>query len=188
MSIINICGILVGMLIDVAPDIYGLYVTTDRKGFLKIITQCMNVIYVTIIASLMHYCMFYKRLKLNEFNMNPYYHFFVNRLVNVLQQYILFHVGDFKFSHKDTKVNDTFIEVICEEKQSILEDGSSTMQVSRGKVHKYLSMTLEYSTFGRVKINMLDCIDEILYAFDKSYTPDGVNKSSAAPSVIFKVK
>ena len=42
------------------------------------------------------------------------------------------------------------------------------MQVKRGKVQKYLGMTLDYYTIGQVNITMLDYIDEILDAFDKS--------------------
>ena len=46
MAIIKIRGILVDMLLDIAPDIYGMYVSMDRKGIKKLITQCMNAIYM----------------------------------------------------------------------------------------------------------------------------------------------
>ena len=61
------------------------------------------------------------------------------------------------------------------------------MKVKRGKVHKYLGMTLEYSTVDQVKTTMLDYIDEIINTFDKFYPTGRVNKSSAAPAIIFKV-
>ena len=48
-------------------------------------------------------------------------------------------------------------------------------------------MTLDYTTFGLVKITMLDYISEALFGFDKA-DPTGVgNKSIAVPSNIFKV-
>ena len=47
--------------------------------------------------------------------MDPYDPCVANRLVNGLQQNILFHVDDFKLIHKDTKVNDSFIGVLPEE-------------------------------------------------------------------------
>ena len=53
MDIINICGILVYMLLDIAPDLYVLYVPTDKKGIKKLITQCMNAIYGSMVASLL---------------------------------------------------------------------------------------------------------------------------------------
>jgi hypothetical protein len=42
------------------------------------------------------------------------------------------------------------------------------MTVHRGKVLKYLGMTLDYSVKGQVQISMIDYIDEILSAFDKA--------------------
>ena len=61
------------------------------------------------------------------------------------------------------------------------------MQVNRGKFHKYLVITLDYNTVGKVKINILDCINEVLDTFDKAYPTGGGTKSSAEPDIIFKV-
>ena len=44
------------------------------------------------------------------------------------------------------------------------------MTVSRGKVHKYLGMTLDYTDFGQVQITMIDFLDKFLIAFDKAET------------------
>ena len=109
MSIITIRRILVDMPLDIVSDVYGLYVTTDRKGINQLITQCMNAINGTILVSLMYYCKFCKMLKWNKFKMNPYDPCVANILVNGLQQYILFHVDNCKLGHKDTMVNDSFI-------------------------------------------------------------------------------
>ena len=119
--------------------------------------------------------------------MNPYDLYVANRLLNRLQQYILFHVDYCKLIHKAPKANDSFIGVLCEEYQILFEDESSTMQVNRGKVNKYLGTTLEYSTVGQVKITMLDYIDEIIDTFDQSYPTGRGTKSSAAPDILFKV-
>jgi hypothetical protein len=40
--------------------------------------------------------------------------------------------------------------------------------MSRGKIHKYLGMTLDYTICGKVKITMFDYVDEILTVFDKA--------------------
>ena len=61
------------------------------------------------------------------------------------------------------------------------------MQLNCIKVDKYLCMILDYTAVGQVKITMLDYIDEILNAFDKSYPKGRGNKSSAAPANIFKI-
>jgi hypothetical protein len=61
------------------------------------------------------------------------------------------------------------------------------MTVSRGKVHTYLGMTLDYTTPGQVKISMLDYVKEIIAAFDAADPNNGGTKSSAAPEDLFKV-
>jgi hypothetical protein len=61
------------------------------------------------------------------------------------------------------------------------------MTVIRGKLHKYLSMTLDYTVRGQVKITMFDYVDEILTAFDKEEPKGGGTKTSAAPDSLFKV-
>ena len=80
---------------------------------------------------------------------------------------ICFHVNDCKVSHHSSKAVDGIIEWLCQNYESIFEDGSGAMTVSRGFVHKYLGMKLDYSTRGQVKITMIPYFDEILNAFDK---------------------
>jgi hypothetical protein len=79
------------------------------------------------------------------------------------------------------------IGYLRQEYESIFEDGSGAMTVSRGKIHKYLSMTLDYSVPGQVKITMLDYVDEILATFDKAESKVGGTKTSAAPDSLFRV-
>jgi hypothetical protein len=61
------------------------------------------------------------------------------------------------------------------------------MTVSRGKIHKYLGMTLDCTVRGQVKITMFDYVDEILTDFDKAEPKGGDKKTSAAPDSLFKV-
>ena len=42
------------------------------------------------------------------------------------------------------------------------------MSVSRGKIHEYLGMTLDYTVYGQVRIIMASCIEEIISDFDNS--------------------
>ena len=187
MAIIRIRGVLVDMLLEIAPDFYGPYVTTDKKGIKQLIVQCLNALYGTMTASLLYYCKFAKTLKRNGFEINPYDPCVANRMVDGKQQTVCWHVDDCKISHKDSKANDEFIEVLREEYESIFEDGSGKMSVSRGKVHTYLGMTLDFTTPGQVKVSMLDYIEEILATFDKAAPGSTGIKTSAAPSDLFKV-
>ena len=62
------------------------------------------------------------------------------------------------------------------------------MTVSRGKVHTYLGMTLDFSAPGEVSITMLDYIKEYLAAFDKAAPKERGIKTSAAPSDLYTVR
>jgi hypothetical protein len=61
------------------------------------------------------------------------------------------------------------------------------MTVSRGNIHNYLGMTLDYTVRGQVKITMFDYVEEILPAFDKAEPKGGGTKTSTAPDSLFKV-
>jgi hypothetical protein len=61
------------------------------------------------------------------------------------------------------------------------------MTVTRGKIHKYIGMTLDNTARGQVKITMFDYVNEILAAFDKAEPKGGGTKSSSAPENLFKV-
>jgi hypothetical protein len=57
-------------------------------------------------------------------------------------------MDDCKLSHHKKKVVDSIIEYHRQEYESILEEVSGAMTVSRGKTHKYLGMTLDYTVRG----------------------------------------
>ena len=44
----------------------------------------------------------------------------------------------------------------------MFKDGTGKMKVARGKVHKYLGMTLDFTTPKLVKVTMLEYVDEII--------------------------
>jgi hypothetical protein len=79
------------------------------------------------------------------------------------------------------------IEYPHQEYESIFEDGYDAMTVSRGKVHTYLGMTLDYTVRGQVKSTMFDYIDEIITTFDKAEPKGGGTNSSAAPESLSKL-
>jgi hypothetical protein len=81
----------------------------------------------------------------------------------------------------------SMIEYLRQEYESIFEDGSGAMTASRGKIHKYIGMTLDYTIRGQIKITMLDYVNEILIAFEKAEPKGGGTKTSAAPDSLFKV-
>ena len=62
MAIIDIRGVLVCIMLEIAPYVYGPYVITDHKGVNQLIFQCQNEIYVTMTTSLLYYNKFRKSL------------------------------------------------------------------------------------------------------------------------------
>jgi hypothetical protein len=168
MAFIKIRGILVDILAEIAPDVYKSYVLKDKKGSKKFLVQCQTALYGIMVASLLYHQKFVKSLTDIDFVINTYDPCIANKMIEGEQITICFHLDDCKISHHTTKVMDSMIEYLRQEYKSIFEDGYGTMTVSRGKIHTYLGMTLDYTARGQVKITMFDYVDEILTAFDKA--------------------
>ena len=108
-------------------------------------------------------------------------------MVDGEQMTILYHVDDCKLSHASSEANDKMITWLRENYESIFEDGSGKMSVSRGKVHTFLGMRLDFTIPGQVIILMFNYINELLEAFDKAEPNEKGTKSSAALDDLFKV-
>ena len=77
--------------------------------------------------------------------------------MNGKQITVVWHVDDLKISHVTTKVVDEFIEMMEEEFGK-----EEPLSQSRGKVHEYLGMTLDFSNSGEVQIQILDYVEMVL--------------------------
>jgi hypothetical protein len=187
MAFIKIRGILVDILVEISPEAYKSYVSQDKKGNTQLLVQCQNALYGTMVESLLYYRKFMKSLTDIDFISNPYYPCVANKIIEGEQMTICFHIDECKLSPRKKTVMDRMIGYLWQEHESIFEDGSGAMTASRGKIHKYLGMTLDYSIPGQVKITMLDYVDEILAAFDKAEPKGGGTKTSAASDSLFKV-
>jgi hypothetical protein len=102
------------------------------------------------------------------FIINPYNPCVANNIFEGKQMTSCFHADDCELSHRKKKVMYTMIEYLLEEYESIFDDRTGAMAVSRGKIHKYLGMALDYTIRGQVKITLFDYVDNILTAFDKA--------------------
>ncbi len=114
------------------------------------------------------YRKFSSSLKNRGFTVNLYDPCVWNRVIVGKQMTLCFHVNDYKISHLDPKVVDYTIAWLHDEYQSVFTNGSSMMKVPRGKVHKYLGMTLDFATSKIVKVTMLKYVDEIIGSWDKA--------------------
>jgi hypothetical protein len=191
--IIQICGVVVDWLTKI---VYTKYVSADRKGAKKLLVECTNAIYGTMIAGLLYYRKFAESLKRKNFIKNPYDPCVWNKVTKGKQCTICFHVDNCKISHVCSKVINDMIAWLCQEYKSIFKDGSGKMKVARGKVHKYLGMTLDFATTKVVKVTMIDYIDEIIKVWTKAYkefdngfefVANHKRIATAAPEDLFKV-
>ena len=101
------------------------------------------------------------------FKINLYNMCIANKMIGGQQMTICYHEDDCKLIHRKSKVSDRIIKWLRNEYESILKDGLGEMTVSRGKFHKYLGMTLDYTVRGQVQIKLIHFLDKALIAFNK---------------------
>jgi hypothetical protein len=112
MAFIKIRGILVDILVEIAPDVYKSYVSKDKKGSKHLLVQCQNALYGTMVASLLYYRKFVKSLTDIDVVINPYDPCLANKMIEGNHITIFFHVDDCKLSHRKTKAMDSMIEYL----------------------------------------------------------------------------
>jgi hypothetical protein len=138
--IVCIRGPLVDILVSIAPDVYGPYVSSNKAGQKVLLVQCLNAVYGAMVVALLHYKKFVKSLTKQGYNINPYNGCVTIKAVKGKQVMICFHIDDCKISHKSSAVIDDTITWLRVECESISEDGSGQMKVHRGKTYKYLAV------------------------------------------------
>ena len=107
------------------------------------------------------------------FKFNPYDPCVANHKVRGEQHAVRFHVDDLASSHKAPIVNDEFLKWLNEKCGSHGE-----VKGTRGKKHDYLGMTLDFSTPGKVKIDMRDYVKDMIESSSEEIT--GSEKTPAA--------
>ena len=97
----------------------------------------------------------------------------MSKIVNGKQLTIVWHVDDCKISHEDKAVVDDMIHKLEQR-----FGNESPITVTRGAVHDYLGMTIDYSTPKEVKFYMYDYIEQVLSEVD----PTLMTGSSTSPA------
>ena len=96
----------------------------------------------------------------------------MNKDIEGSQCTILWHVDDLKISHKNADVVTSIIKQLNDEFGE-----KAPLTVTRGKIHEYLGMTIDYSVKGKVKISMIDYIKTML-----ADAPEDMGGESATPA------
>ena len=111
----------------------------------------------TLDASLLFWKELTKTLEGWGYKQNPYDWCVMNKMVDGKQCTMLWHVDDLKMSHVEPKVVDKVLDDINEKCGK-----EAPITVTRGKVHEYLGMMIDYREDGVVKITMIDCVNKML--------------------------
>ncbi len=150
-------GELADLLTKVDPDLYSKFVVQEN-GKNVVYVELQKALYGTLQAALL----FWKELTrylvdVLGFELNPYDECVANKTINGKQCTILWHVDDLKLSHVDPAVLEEVVAKLGE--RFGMEE---PLTVTRGTIHDYLGMTLDYSRAGKVQITMYDYIERML--------------------------
>ena len=104
-------------------------------------------------------------------------------MIPVWQMMLTWHVYDMKISHVNPEVIESFIDWMRDKYETVKE---SKVKVSRGKIHDYLGIQIDYTTLGEVKINMTRYIEKMIQEFPfKNELKNGIK--TPAGDHLFKV-
>ena len=178
-AIMRMRGPLASLMVKIAPNVYGSYIRKNKLGELVLYVHLLNALYGIMKAALLYYRRFVSDIKSIGFELNPYDPCVANKIVRGKQLTLVWHVDDIKISHVKYSVVTRMISWLKSTYERIFEDGSGAMKVSRGKVHDYLGMTLDFTSTGRLSITMIPYVKDMLTLFS---TFDPSEKTAKTPA------
>jgi Reverse transcriptase (RNA-dependent DNA polymerase) len=164
-------GTMAELLVRLDPKMYKKYVMFVN-GKMVLYVELKKALYGTLKAAMLFWKKLTATLKSWGFEVNPYDWCVVNKTINGKQCTILWHVDDLKISHVDPQVVTDIINLV---KKEFAKEAPLTE--TRGKIHDYLGMTLDFSSPGEAKIRMDDYIQGVL-----NECPDDMDGISVTPA------
>jgi hypothetical protein len=159
-------GWAVDLLCDVNPE-YAKFVVYEGKTKVLYV-RCNKAIYGCVVSGVLWYELFSETLEQQGFTVNPYDFCVANAIIDGSQCTVGWFVDDTKISHVKPSVVTKII--------NMLEARFGRMTVTRGRVHKFLGMTITYLGDGTATVHMPSYITE---AIDESGLD--VSKSAKTP-------
>lgn len=160
-TIMKIRGALANLICDLDPSYTEFVVYEGKRGDIPVLyVHVLMAIYGMLISAILFYKKLVADLEAYGFAVNPYDPCVANKIVNKKQLTVSWHVDDLKISHAQKEMVDDFLEWITATYGSIGE-----VKVSRGKVHNYLGMKLDYSIKGQLSVNMVAYVETMLNGF-----------------------
>jgi hypothetical protein len=182
--IMKITGVLVQLLVEQAPEVYGPYVVyEDGKRVLYV--QVLRALYGMLIASLLWYKKFRKELEEEGYIFNPYDPCVANKQIKGTQHTIRFHVDDRMCSHLLRTMNDKFNKWLNK-----MYGNQCAVKCVRGKVHDYLGMTFVFDpehNKGGVDIDMSEYMTKMSEDFSVQFKPSETAETPQQPPICSKL-
>ena len=155
----KIRGELALILVELSPETYKDFLCYEN-GKPILYVKILKALCGMIQSSPLFHKKFVKDIKAEGFELNPYDPCVANKIVDGKQLTLTWHVDDVKASHVKKKVIDDFIKWI----KKMCED-VTPVKPSRGKRHDYLAMILDFMKKGCVRIDMTDCVKNMIKDF-----------------------
>jgi hypothetical protein len=169
---VRFTGKMVDLLLDIDKAMHKHCVTYER-GERVMYVELLKALYGTIRAARLFWDKLSSKLQEWGFTPNPYDSCVVNKMVDGKQLTVAWHVDDLKVSHVSTSVVDQFIAQMNE------EFGKETpLNESRGKVHDYLGMILDFSNPGTVIVSMINYVKMVLHDTPRDMEGTAVNPAA----------
>ena len=158
---------MVDMICEIDPSCYDKVQWNKQRTRKFLYARLVKAVYGTVLAAIIFYNKLSKHLVDHGFVMNDYDLCTFNKMVDGEQLTIQFHVDDLKASHKEQSVLDDFLNDLRTEFGQ--ED---ELAETKGLVHEYLGITIDYSLPGKVVFTMFDFLEDIIVE-----APDDLKKS-----------
>ena len=172
----KLSGVLLELLVQLAPEIYGPYVVLEN-GKRVLYLQVLRALYGMLQSALLWYRRFRGDLEGQGFVFNPYDPCVCNRMIDGKQHTVMFHVDDLMSSHVDANVNTKFLAWL-----NALYGKHGEVKATRGKVHDYLGMTIDFSVKGKVIVSMKDYMCKLVDEFP--FKISGTEETPAAEDLL----
>ena len=174
---LKLTGAVALLLVESDPIRWKKHLRTEN-GRHVIYVVCKKAIYGTLNAAILAYKKLTSHLTEWGFKMNEYEPCVWNKMVSGKQLTVVFHVDDGIVAHEDPTVVTHFLRRLEE-----VYGKTDPLSITRGNVHEYLGMTMDFSQSGDVEISMYDYVKKLI----NKLPPDMIGKkSTAAPEYLFR--
>ena len=161
-TIMKIRGTLVDILCEMDKSYKEFAIVEGKQKVLYV--HVTKAIYGLLVSAMLFYKKLVSDLQSYGFEVNPYDPCVANKDVKGNQMTVSWHVDDLKVSHKEPKVIDDFLQWVKKTYGNIGE-----VKTTRGKVHDYLGMKLDYTIPGQVKVDMIQYVESMISNFPEKY-------------------